>query len=180
MINTNHVIFLKELSRLQKLHFLLKKYMDGYFWLSLEEHFFAGFFPGLFFSAKEKILSEKNPAETQSMKIQVKSGKIPVCKNVGKIMQNLGKRRLTPKSAKLTVSQYSKFNHNKQGKSRFNRHGGQTGSGYIDHLDNEKIWYRTAWMLDFTYSTFRKLEIFWQVGCRTCDTGSYKWLFRRL
>ena len=73
------------------------------------------------------------------MKIQVKSGKIPFCKNVGKIMQNLGKRRLTPKSAKLTVSQYSKFNHNKQGKSRFNRHGGQTGSGYIYHLDNEKI-----------------------------------------
>ena len=105
----------------------------------MEEHFFAGFIPGLFFSAKEKILSEKNPAETQSMKIQVKSGKIPVCKNVGKIMQNLGKRRLTPISAKLTVSQYSKFNHNKQGKSRFNRHGGQTGSGYIDHLDNEKI-----------------------------------------
>ena len=38
----------------------------------------------------------KSPAETQSMKIQVKSGEIPVRKNVGKIMQNVGSRRLTP------------------------------------------------------------------------------------
>ena len=42
----------------------------------------------------------KSPAETQSMKIQVKSGEISVRKNVVKIMQ----------------SQYSKFNHSKQGK----------------------------------------------------------------
>ena len=31
LVYTNHVIFLKELSRLQKLHFLLKEYMDRYF-----------------------------------------------------------------------------------------------------------------------------------------------------
>ena len=31
LIYTNHVIFLKELSRLQILYFLLKEYMDGYF-----------------------------------------------------------------------------------------------------------------------------------------------------
>ena len=44
----------------------------------------------------------KDPTETQSMKIKVKSGEIPVRKKVGKIMQNLSSRRLTPKSAKLT------------------------------------------------------------------------------
>ena len=31
LIYTNHVIFMKELSRLQILYFLLKEYMDGYF-----------------------------------------------------------------------------------------------------------------------------------------------------
>ena len=31
LVYTNHVIFLKELSRLQVLYFLLKEYMDGYF-----------------------------------------------------------------------------------------------------------------------------------------------------
>ena len=52
--------FLKELSGLQKLHLPLKGYMDGYFWLSLGEHFFAGFFSGVFFSqAKEKINQQK-------------------------------------------------------------------------------------------------------------------------
>ena len=60
------------------------------------------FFPVFFSSAKDKIHREQKPAETQSMKIQVKSGEIPVCKNVGKIMQYVGSRRLTPKSAKLT------------------------------------------------------------------------------
>ena len=44
----------------------------------------------------------KNPAETQLMKIQVKSGEILVRKNVGKIMQNVGNPRFTPKLAKLT------------------------------------------------------------------------------
>ena len=54
----------------------------------------------LFFLSHGENTSGKNPAETQSMKIQVKSEKIPVRKNVVKIMQ----------------SQYSKFNHSKQGK----------------------------------------------------------------
>ena len=44
----------------------------------------------------------KTPAETQSVKIQVNSEEITVCKDVGKIMQNVGSRRLTSKSAKLT------------------------------------------------------------------------------
>ena len=36
------------------------------------------------------------------MKIQVKSGEIPVRKNAEKIMQNVDSHRLTPKLAKLT------------------------------------------------------------------------------
>ena len=61
--------------------------------------FFAGSFPGLFFLGQGENTPGKNPAETQSIKIQVKSGEIPVRKNV-KTMQ----------------SQYSKCNHSKQGK----------------------------------------------------------------
>ena len=87
---------------MQKLHFLLKEYMDGYFRLSLEEHFLQAFFLVFFSSAKEKIHREKTLAETQSMKIQVKSGEIPVRKKVGKIMQKVSSRRLTLKSTKLT------------------------------------------------------------------------------
>ena len=45
---------------------------------------------------------EKTPQKTQSMKIQVESGEIPVRKNVGKIMQNVVSHTLTPKSAKFT------------------------------------------------------------------------------
>ena len=59
--------FLKELSTLQKLHLVLKDFMDGYFWLSLGKHFFAGFFPGVFFSqVKEKIHLEKTPQNENS------------------------------------------------------------------------------------------------------------------
>ena len=74
----------------------------GRIYLSLKEHFLQAFLPIFFSSGKEKIQREKNSAETQSMKIQEKSGEIPACKNVGKIMQNVGSRRLKPKSAKLT------------------------------------------------------------------------------
>ena len=63
--------------------------------------FFSGFFPGFFFLSKVEKYTGKKLAETQSMKIQAKSEEIPVCKNVGKIMQNVDSRRLTPKSAKL-------------------------------------------------------------------------------
>ena len=65
--------------------------------------FFAGFFPGLFFfSGQAENTPGKNPAETQSIKIQVKSGEILVRKNVGKIVQNVDSPRVAPKSAKLT------------------------------------------------------------------------------
>ena len=64
---------------------------------------FAGFFSWcLFFLRQGENTSENNPAKTQSMKSQVKSGKIPVRKNVSKIMQNVGSRRLKTKSAKYT------------------------------------------------------------------------------
>ena len=44
-VYTNHVIFLKELSRIEKLDFPLKEYMGGYFKLRLEESFLQAFFP---------------------------------------------------------------------------------------------------------------------------------------
>ena len=75
----------------------------GRIFLEFEGIFFAGFFLGVFFSqAQEKNTPGKNPAETQSMKTQIKLGDIPVRKNVGKFMQNVGSRRLTPKSTKMT------------------------------------------------------------------------------
>ena len=64
-------------------------------------YFFGLFSRCRFFLSQRENLPRKNPAETQSMKIQVKSGEILVCKNFGKIMQNVDSPRLTPKSAKL-------------------------------------------------------------------------------
>ena len=61
---------------------------------------FADFY--LFFLGQRENNTEKKLAETQSMKIQVKSGEIPVCKNVGKMKPKVDSRRLAPKSAKLT------------------------------------------------------------------------------
>ena len=69
------------------------------------------------------------------MKSQVNSGEIKVRKDFAETMQNVGSRRLTSKSAKLIyIVQYSKFNHNKQGKrseeskKRLNRYSGQVDS----------------------------------------------------
>ena len=56
----------------------------------------------LFFLDQGESYTGKKLAETQSVKIQLKSREIPVDKNVGKMKQNLDTRRLTPKSAKLT------------------------------------------------------------------------------
>ena len=51
------------------------------------------------------------------MKTQIKSGEIPVRNNVGKIMQNVDSRILTPKSAKITCYPVLKIqSHNKHGK----------------------------------------------------------------
>ena len=61
---------------------------------------FGGTFCHYFLGQGENTPGKKT-AETQSMKTQVNSGEIPVRKDVGKVMQNVGIRRLTPKSAKL-------------------------------------------------------------------------------
>ena len=77
----NHLISLKELSRLQKLYF----------------PFFARLFSQfLFFLGQGESTPGKNP-----QKLNENSGEIPVHTDVGKIMQNVGSRRLTPKWAKL-------------------------------------------------------------------------------
>ena len=54
-----------------------------------------------FFLDQGESAPGKTPAETQSMKSQVNSEEIPVCNDVGKIMQNVGSRRLPSKSTKL-------------------------------------------------------------------------------
>ena len=54
-----------------------------------------------FFRRPRRKVIGKNPAETQSMKIQLKSGEINVGKNAGKIIQNVDNPRLTPQSTKL-------------------------------------------------------------------------------
>ena len=100
-VYTNHVISLKELSRLQNLHFPLKEYMDRYFWLSLDEHSLQAFFP-VFFSKREYTAKKPSRNSKKSMKIQVKSGEIPVRKKVGKIMQKVISLRLTLQLTKLT------------------------------------------------------------------------------
>ena len=55
--------------------------MQPYFWVS-------------FFLGEGEKTPRKTHVENQSVKVQVKSGEIPVCKNVGKIMQNVDSRRL--------------------------------------------------------------------------------------
>ena len=62
---------------------------------------FCRLFPWLFFLGQGEKYTGKRLAGTQSMKIQVKSGEIPIRKNVGKILQNVDSRRLTLKWAKL-------------------------------------------------------------------------------
>ena len=118
LVYTNNLIFLKELSRWQKLHFPLKSIWTDIFDWVWRNIFCWLFFRCLFFLGQGENTSVKNPAETQSMKIQVKSCKIPVRKNVVKTMQ----------------SQYSKFNHSNKGKdlkilnNSFNRYSGQVAS----------------------------------------------------
>ena len=58
------LIFLKELLRLQKLHFPLKDCMDGYFWLSLDKVFCRLFSRCLFFLGQGENTPGENPAET--------------------------------------------------------------------------------------------------------------------
>ena len=89
--------FSERVIEVEKITFSFERLCGRIFLTSLEEQFFADFFPGVFFSqAKEKIQG-KNPAETQSVKTKIKSGEIPVRKNFGKVMENIDSCRLTPK-----------------------------------------------------------------------------------
>ena len=86
----------------------------------------------LFYSGQGENTPGKNLAEAQSIKIQLKSGEIPVLINLGKIIQNVDSRSLTPKSANLTCYPTLKtINTGKDlkiSKNKFNRYGGQVGS----------------------------------------------------
>ena len=97
----NLSIFLTDLSGLEKLQLPLRDYMEGYFWQSLGETFLRPVFTVWFFFSPMQNAQRKNPAETQSMKIQVTSGEILVHKNVGKIMQNVDSPSLALKPSKL-------------------------------------------------------------------------------
>ena len=70
-----------------KIEFSLEGLYGRIFLTAFGGTFFAGFYPGSFFSGQRQNTPGKKSAKTQSMKIQVKSGEIPVRKNGGKIMQ---------------------------------------------------------------------------------------------
>ena len=86
-VYTNHVIFLKELSRLEKLHFLMKEYIrtdiSDWVWRNIFGRLFTRSF---FLRPRKNYPARKTPPKLKSLKIQVKSGEIPVRKKVGKIM----------------------------------------------------------------------------------------------
>ena len=86
-----------------KIAFSLERLYYGRIFLTeLGGTFLPAFFLVPFFLGEGENCIGKKLGETQSMKIQVKSGETPICKNVGKMKQNVESRRLTPKSAKLT------------------------------------------------------------------------------
>ena len=103
--------------------------------LSLNEHFLQGFFYFLFLFWGQ---GENTPGTTHLpprnlvKKVQVKSGEIPVLKNLRKIIWNVDSRSLTPKSAKSTCHPILKIINTEKdlkiSKSKFNRYGGQVGS----------------------------------------------------
>ena len=84
-----------------KIGFSLERLYGRIFLIEFGRTFFCGLFSRcLFFLGQGENTPGKNPAEAQSMKIQVKSGEIQVRKNVDN--QNVDSRRRTAKSAKLT------------------------------------------------------------------------------
>ena len=88
-VYTNHVISLKELSRLQNLHFPLKEYMDRYFWLSLDEHFLQAFFS--VFLSKRKYTATKphrNSVNENSSKVRRSTSPQEGWKNYAKSKQS--------------------------------------------------------------------------------------------
>ena len=147
-----------------------------------ERTFFAGFWFFFYFWGQ----GENTPGTTHLPprnlvnKVQVKSGEIPVLKNLRKIIRKVDSRSLTPKSTKWTCHPILKIINTEKdlkiSKNKFNRYGGQVGSC----LDSGTIWYGRAWMCNFTFPTFGKFEVFREVWCRTCDMSPCKWVYWRL
>ena len=100
-----------------------------------ERTFFAGFFLFFFYFWGQ---GENTPGTTHLpprnlvKKVQVKSGEIPVLKNLRKIIWNVDSRSLTPKSAKSTCHPILKIINTEKdlkiSKNKFNKYGGQVGS----------------------------------------------------
>ena len=63
---------------------------------------FCSLFFRSFFLGQGENTPRKKPRRNSVNENSLKSGEIPVRKNAGKIMENVGSRRRTPKSAKLT------------------------------------------------------------------------------
>ena len=102
-------------------------------WTEFGRIFFAGFLSNVFFFLGQgENTPGKPPSETQSIKIQVKSGELPVLKNLGKVIRNVDSRSLSPKSAKLTCHPILKIMNTRKdlkiSKNKFNRYGRQVDS----------------------------------------------------
>ena len=85
-----------------KILFSLERVYRRIFLIEFGGTFFAGFFPGLFFFGQGENTPRKKPRRNSVNGNSSKVRRILVCKSVGKIMQNVGSRRLTPNSTKLT------------------------------------------------------------------------------
>ena len=81
-----------------KIAFSFERLYGQIFLTNLGETFFVGFFPGFFFLRPRRKYTGK---KTRRNTVNENSSKIPVHKDVRKIMQDVGSRRPTPKSAKL-------------------------------------------------------------------------------
>lgn len=95
--------FSGEIIEVTQIPFSLERLSGRIFFYSIQENIFCGlFFLYHFFFGQGENTPGKAPAETQSMKMQVKSGGNPVRKNIRKIMQNANSDRFIRKSTKLT------------------------------------------------------------------------------
>ena len=90
-ISSHESFNFSELLGLQKLHFPLKDYTDGYFWLSLEGHFLRGFFPHFFiFLRSRRKYTNGKPCRNL---VNENSSKIRRNTRPQKRWKNYGKRR---------------------------------------------------------------------------------------
>ena len=131
-VYTNHMIFLKELSRLQKLHFPVKGYTEGYFWLSLEEHLLQASFP-VFFSRRKYTAKNphRNSVNENSSKVRRNTSPQERWKNYAKRRQwqtytKIGKVNMLANTQNSIIINRGK--DLKISKNKFNRYGGQARS----------------------------------------------------